>query len=159
VFENPIGGGRLSARQVQRRLDSAMIDAGIPKLHPELRLPRSFHSFRYTTSVLMQRRGYHPALDRVEPRSWFSRVDVRRFYGGWTPDQLAAEAARTPGRRPLRTGLNPALRSACAGLWLLLRVFEQPEVGVRPAQNRSSNTPTGHPPTRQPSEAPSLTGR
>ena len=35
---------------------------GIPKEHPELRLPRTFHSLRYSTSVLMQRRGYHPRL-------------------------------------------------------------------------------------------------
>ena len=27
-----------------------------------LRLPRTFHSLRYSTSVLMQRRGYHPRL-------------------------------------------------------------------------------------------------
>jgi integrase len=96
VFENPIGGGRLSARQVQRRLDSAMIDAGIPKLHPELRLPRSFHSFRYTTSVLMQRRGYHPRL--IESNLGHGSLELTYgVYGGWTPDQLAAEAARTPG--------------------------------------------------------------
>jgi len=57
VFENPIRGGRLSERQVQRRLDTALVDARIPKLHPELRLPRSFHSFRYTSSVLLHRRG------------------------------------------------------------------------------------------------------
>lgn len=96
LFENPIGGGRLSARQVQRRLDRAMIDAEIPKLHPELRLPRSFHSFRYTTSVVMQRRGYHPRL--IESNLGHGSLELTYgVYGGWTPDQLAAEAARTPG--------------------------------------------------------------
>jgi integrase len=93
VFPNPIGGGRLVARQVQRRLGNAMEDAGVPKQHPELRLPRSFHSFRYTTSNLMQRRGYHPRL--IESNLGHGTLELTYgVYGGWTPDQLAAEAAR-----------------------------------------------------------------
>jgi len=95
VFPNPIGGGRLVARQVQRQLGTAMEDAGVPKMHPGLRLPRSFHSFRYTTSNLMQRRGYHPRL--IESNLGHSSLELTYgVYGGWTPDQLAAEAARTP---------------------------------------------------------------
>jgi integrase len=93
VFPNPIGGGRLVARQVQRRLGNAMEDAGVPKQHPEIRLPRSFHSFRYTTSNLMQRRGYHPRL--IESNLGHGTLELTYgVYGGWTPDQLAAEAAR-----------------------------------------------------------------
>jgi integrase len=93
VFPNPIGGGRLVARQVQRRLGNAMEDAGVPKQHPELRLPRSFLSFRYTTSNLMQRRGYHPRL--IESNLGHGTLELTYgVYGGWTPDQLAAEAAR-----------------------------------------------------------------
>jgi integrase len=95
VFPNPIGGGRLIARQVQRRLGNAMEDASVPKMHPGLRLPRSFHSFRYTTSVLMQRRGYHPRL--IESNLGHSSLELTYgVYGGWTPDQLQAEATRTP---------------------------------------------------------------
>jgi integrase len=94
VFPNPIGGGRLVARQVQRRLGSAMTDAGVPRVHPELRLPRSFHSFRYSTSVLMQRRGYHPRL--IESNLGHGSLELTYgIYGGWTPDQLQAEANRT----------------------------------------------------------------
>jgi integrase len=94
VFPNPLGGGRLIARQVQRRLGNAMEDAGVPKQHPGLHLPRSFHSFRYTTSVLMQRRGYHPRL--IESNLGHSSLELTYgVCGGWTPDQLAAEAART----------------------------------------------------------------
>jgi integrase len=93
VFENPIGGGRLNSRMVQRRLATAMEDAGIPKEHPELRLPRSFHSLRYTTSVLMQRRGYHPRL--IESNLGHGTLELTySVYGGWTPEQLAAEASR-----------------------------------------------------------------
>jgi integrase len=93
VFENPIGGGRLQPRMVQRRLADAMSDAGIPKLHPELRLPRSYHSLRYTTSVLMQRRGYHPRL--IEQTLGHGSLELTYgVYGGWTPEQLAAEASR-----------------------------------------------------------------
>jgi integrase len=95
VFPNPIGGGRLQPRMLQRRLESAMSDAGIPKQHPELRLPRSFHSLRYTTSVLMQRRGYHPRL--IEQTLGHGSLELTYgVYGGWTPEQLAAEAARSP---------------------------------------------------------------
>ena len=79
---------------VLRRLEDAMSDAGIPKLHPELRLPRSFHSLRYTTSNLMQRRGYHPRL--IEQTLGHGSLELTYgVYGGWTPDQLAAEAARS----------------------------------------------------------------
>lgn len=93
VFENPIGGDRLVIRQAQRRLGNAMTDAGVTKQHPELRLPRSFHSFRYTTSNLMQRRGYHPRL--IESNLGHGTLELTYgVYGGWTPDQLAAEAAR-----------------------------------------------------------------
>jgi integrase len=94
VFENPIGGGRLNPRMVQRRLESAMADAGVPKQHPELRLPRSFHSLRYTTSVLMQRRGYHPRL--IEQTLGHGSLELTYgVYGGWSPAQLQAEAARS----------------------------------------------------------------
>lgn len=96
VFENPVGGGRLNPRMMQRRLDTAMVDAGIPKQHPELLLPRSFHSLRYTTSVLMQRRGRHPRL--IEQTLGHGSLELSYgVYGGWTPDQLAAEAARPSG--------------------------------------------------------------
>jgi integrase len=94
VFPNPLGGGRLIGRQMQRRLASAMTDAGVPHVHPELRLPRSFHSFRYTTSVLMQRRGVHPRL--IESNLGHGTLELTYgVYGGWTPDQLQTEANRT----------------------------------------------------------------
>jgi integrase len=93
VFPNPIGGGRMVHRQAQRRLGNAMDDAGVPKVHPELRLPRTFHSLRYSTSVLMQRRGYHPRL--IESNLGHSSLELTYgVYGGWTPEMLAAEAAR-----------------------------------------------------------------
>jgi integrase len=93
VFPNPIGGGRLVDRQAQRRLTNAMEDAGIPKTHPELRLPRSFHSLRYTTSNLMQRRGLHPRF--IEQTLGHSTLELSfGVYGAWTPEQLSAEAAR-----------------------------------------------------------------
>jgi integrase len=93
VFLNPFGGGRLNPRMVGRRLDSAMVAAGVPKIHPELRLPRSFHSFRYTTSVLMQRRGVHPRL--IEQTLGHGSLELTYgVYGGWTPDQLSEEAGR-----------------------------------------------------------------
>jgi integrase len=94
VFPNPIGGGRIVARQVQRRLGSAMTDAGVPRVHPELRLPRSFHSLRYSTSVLLQRRGYDPRF--IEQTLGHSTLELSfNVYGKWTPDQLQAEANRT----------------------------------------------------------------
>lgn len=94
VFTNPVGGGRLVARQVQRRLGNAMEDAGVVKLHPGLRLPRSFHSFRYSFSGLSQRRGYDPRF--IEQTLGHSTLELSYgVYGGWTPDQLAAEASRT----------------------------------------------------------------
>jgi integrase len=94
VFTNPlVAGARLTTRIVQRRIDDAMDDAGIPKEHPELRLPRSFHSLRYTTSVLMQRRGLHPRL--IEQTLGHGSLELTYgVYGGWTPEQLAAEATR-----------------------------------------------------------------
>ena len=96
VFPNPLTGGRLTPRIAQRRLETAMQDAGIPKEHPELRLPRTFHSLRYTTSVLMQRRGFHPRL--IEATLGHSSLELTYgVYGGWTPEQLAAEAGRQPG--------------------------------------------------------------
>lgn len=95
VFTNPVGGGRLNPRMVQRRLVNAMEGAGIPKEHPELRLPRSFHSMRYSTSVLMQRRGFHPRL--IESNLGHGSLELTYgVYGGWTPDMLAAEASRDP---------------------------------------------------------------
>ncbi len=94
VFPNPLTGGRMQRRVAQRRLDDAMTDAGVPKLHAELRLPRSFHSLRYTTSVLMQRRGYHPRL--IEQTLGHGSLELTYgVYGGWTPDQLATEAGRS----------------------------------------------------------------
>lgn len=93
VFLNPFGGGRLEPRMVQRRLGSAMSDAGVPRTHPELRLPRSFHSLRYTTSVLMQRRGVHPRL--IEQTLGHGSLELTYgVYGGWTPEMLQAEATR-----------------------------------------------------------------
>lgn len=96
VFTDPITGGRLVRRQLQRRLAAAMKVAGVPKEHPQLRLPRSWHSLRYTTSNVMQRRGYHPRL--IEATLGHSTLELTYgVYGGWTPDQLAA-AARRDGR-------------------------------------------------------------
>ncbi len=95
VFPGP-NGGRLGRRVLQRRFADAMEDAGISKQHPELRLPRTFHSLRYTTSVLMQRRGFHPRL--IEATLGHSSLELTYgVYGGWTPEQLAAEAGRQPG--------------------------------------------------------------
>lgn len=97
VFSNPLTGGRLTLRVAQRRLVTAMEDAGIPKEHPDLRLPRTFHSLRYTTSVLMQRRGFHPRL--IEATLGHSSLEMTYgVYGRWTPTQLAAEAGREPGQ-------------------------------------------------------------
>lgn len=97
VFPNPLTGGRLTARIAQRRLEDTMTDSLVPKQHPKLRLPRSFHSLRYTTSVLMQRRGYHPRL--IEQTLGHGSLELSfGVYGGWTPDQLAAEAGRTPSQ-------------------------------------------------------------
>jgi integrase len=99
VFTNPVGGGRLVARQVQRRLTNAMEDAGVVKTHPDLRLPRSFHSLRYSFSGLAQRRGYDPRF--IEQTLGHSTLELSfGVYGGWTPDQLAAEAARSPAASP-----------------------------------------------------------
>jgi integrase len=96
VFPNPEDGGHLGRRRLQRRFQDAMTDAGVPKLHPELRLPRSFHSLRYSTSVQMQRRGYHPRL--IEATLGHGSLELTYgVYGGWTPDMLAAEAAKQPG--------------------------------------------------------------
>lgn len=93
VFRSPDTGGRLSIRATQRRFEKAMTDAGIPKVHPSLGLKRSFHSLRYSTSNVMQRRGYHPRL--IEATLGHSNLELTYgVYGGWTPDQLAAEAAR-----------------------------------------------------------------
>jgi integrase len=95
VFPNPLTGGRLTPRIAQRRFADAMADAGVAKEHPELRLPRSFHSLRYSTSVLMQRRGFHPRL--IEATLGHSSLELTYgVYGGWTPEQLAAEASREP---------------------------------------------------------------
>jgi integrase len=95
VFPHPTAyGGRLVARQMQRVLTRAMREAGVPRIHPELRLPRSFHSFRYTTSVLMQRRGVHPRL--IEQTLGHGSLELSYgVYGGWTPEMLAEEARRS----------------------------------------------------------------
>jgi integrase len=94
VFPDPASGGRMSIRNVQRRLVKAMADAGVPKHDPSTGKPRSFHSFRYSFSNLAQRRGYHPRL--IESTLGHSNLELTYgVYGGWTPDQLAAEAART----------------------------------------------------------------
>jgi integrase len=94
VFPSP-EGGRLGRRVLQRRFEEAREAAGIAKLHPEIRLPRTLHSLRYTTSVLMQRRGYHPRL--IEATLGHGSLELTYgVYGGWTPDMLAAEAARDP---------------------------------------------------------------
>ena len=94
VFPAP-GGSRLGRRVLQRRFAEAMVSAGIPKEHPELRLPRTLHSLRYSTSVLMQRRGYHPRL--IEATLGHGSLELTYgVYGGWTPEMLAAEAAREP---------------------------------------------------------------
>jgi len=93
VFPSPSTAGRLSIRAVQRRFEKAIADSGVPKVHPQLALKRSFHSLRYTTSNVMQRRGYHPRL--IEATLGHSNLELTYgVYGGWTPDQLAAEAAR-----------------------------------------------------------------
>jgi integrase len=92
LFPNP-SGGRLVAREIQRKFTVVMDDAGIPKLHPELGLPRTLHSLRYTTSNRMQRLGYHPRL--IEATLGHSNLELTYgVYGGWTPDQLRAAAAR-----------------------------------------------------------------
>ncbi len=86
---------RLGRRVLQRRFVEAMTSAGIPKEHPDMRLPRTFHSLRYTTSVLMQRRGYHPRL--IEATLGHGSLELTYgVYGGWSPEMLQAEAARDP---------------------------------------------------------------
>jgi integrase len=93
LFPNP-NGGRLGIREVQRRLEKAMEAAGVPHVHPEIGLPRSFHSLRYSTSTLMQRRGYHPRL--IETNLGHSSLELTYgVYGGWTPTQLREAAAQT----------------------------------------------------------------
>jgi integrase len=93
VYPNPIGGGRLMPKQVQRRIGQAMQDAGIPKIHPGLRLPRSFHSLRYSTSNVMQRRGYHPRF--IEQTLGHSTLELSYgTYGAWSPGQMIEEANR-----------------------------------------------------------------
>ena len=92
LFPSP-QGGRLSIRELQRKLRLAMATAGIPKLHPEIELPRSFHSLRYSTSNLLQRRGF--AVRFIEQMLGHSSIELTlNTYGKWTPAQLAAEAAR-----------------------------------------------------------------
>jgi len=93
VFPSPDTGGRLSIRATQRRFENAMKDAGVPKVHPQLGLKRSFHSLRYSTSNVLQRRGYHPRF--IESMLGHSTLELTYgVYGGWTPEQLAVEAAR-----------------------------------------------------------------
>jgi integrase len=93
VFTSPETGGRLSIRATQRRFEKAMKDAGVLKVHPGLDLKRSFHSLRYTTSNVMQRRHLDPRF--IEQTLGHSTLELTYgVYGGWTPEQLAAEAAR-----------------------------------------------------------------
>jgi integrase len=93
VFPNPEAGGRLSAQVAQDRLVDAMERAGIPKIHPKLKLPRTYHSLRYTTSNLMQHRGKHPRF--IEQTLGHSSLELSfGVYGGWTPTEMAQEAAR-----------------------------------------------------------------
>jgi integrase len=93
LFPSP-QGGRLSIRETQRKLDKAMTAAGIPREHPDIGLPRSFHSLRYSTSNLMQRRGHHPRF--IEQTLGHSTLELTmNVYGGWTPDQMRKEAAHT----------------------------------------------------------------
>lgn len=95
VFPDPNTGSRISIRNIQRRLEKAMTEAGVPKIHPDSQKPRSFHSMRYSFSVLAQRRGYHPRL--IEQTLGHATLDLSmNLYGQWTADQLAAEAARNP---------------------------------------------------------------
>jgi integrase len=92
LFPNP-SGGRLVIRELQRKFAVVMEDAGVEHLHPELGLPRSFHSLRYSLSNQMQRRGYHPRL--IEATLGHSNLELTYgVYGSWTPDQLRAEASR-----------------------------------------------------------------
>lgn len=99
VFPHPVGGGRLDARNMQRQLASAMTKAGVPKEHPTMvdegtgePLSRSFHSFRYSTSNLMQRRGYHPRFIMLT-LGHSSEALTFGVYGAWSGEQLAQEAA------------------------------------------------------------------
>ena len=93
LFPTP-EGGRLLIREVQRKFEKAMELAGIEKLHPDSGLPRSLHSLRYTTSVLMQRRGHHPRF--VEQTLGHSSLELSlNLYGGWSAEQMREEAART----------------------------------------------------------------
>jgi hypothetical protein len=56
-------------------------------------MPASRSSIRAYT-FLMQRRGYHPRL--IESNLGHSSLELTYgVCGCWTPDQLAAEAART----------------------------------------------------------------
>jgi len=92
LFSGPTGG-RLNKRELQRKLEQARDAAGIPKVHPEIGLKRSFHSLRYSTSNLMQRRGHHVRF--IEQTLGHSTLDLSlNLYGGWSPDQMRAEAAR-----------------------------------------------------------------
>lgn len=92
LFQSP-KGGRLGVRETQRKLEKAMAAAGIPHEHPEIGLPRSFHSLRYSTSNLMQRRGLHPRF--IEQTLGHSTLELSfNTYGQWTPDQLREEASK-----------------------------------------------------------------
>ncbi len=92
MFPSP-QGGRLSIRETQRKIVAAMDTAGIPHEHPDLKLPRSFHSLRYSTSNVMQRRGHHPEF--IRQTLGHAGLDLTlNVYGRWTPDQLRSEAAR-----------------------------------------------------------------
>ena len=100
VFPHPEGGGRLRSRNVQRQLAAAMTKAGVPKEHPTMvdeetsePLRRSFHSFRYSTSNVMQRRGYHPRFI-MQTLGHSSEALTFGVYGAWSGEQLASEAAQ-----------------------------------------------------------------
>ncbi len=99
VFPNPGSSSRLIGRNLQRQLEAAMRKAAVPKEHPTMvdeesgePLSRSFHSFRYSTSNVMQRRGHHPRFI-MQTLGHSSEALTFGVYGAWSGDQLAAEAA------------------------------------------------------------------
>jgi integrase len=60
-----------------------------------MRLPRTFHSLRFTTSVLMQHRGY--PLRLIEQTLGHSTLELSlNVYGKWSREQLASAAAWNP---------------------------------------------------------------
>jgi integrase len=106
VFPHPLGDGRQTLPKwfLQDRLEKAMADASIPKLHPHARdrvtgkrLPRSFHSLRYTSANLMRRRGIPEPF--VQETLGHSTIELTCMYATLTPDQLRALASSGRRRR------------------------------------------------------------